>query len=217
MRSGLALLLACSTAALLARPAMGQGATTEGRLREALRAATEKVHALEREREKQAAGEAALRQELETLRGRLAAAVRGAERPSQVAELKARLAAEAEAGATAAARLEQCQAASGASVQEAKAWEDERARLAGEVTSLRERLARSDARNARLYAIGKDILAWLDRLGFGAALAAREPFLGVKRVELENAAMDFEDELLEQKGGNGPEEGRPPHPPSADR
>lgn len=203
MRSGVALFVACVAAVLAAGPALGQGATTEARLREALRAATARVDALEREREKQATAEAALRKELDSLRSRLAAEVRAPERPSQVAELKARLAAEVEAAANAAAkaaaRLEECQAASGVSAQAAQSREDERTKLAGDVTSLRERLAQSEARNARLYAVGKDILDWLDRLGFGKALAAREPFLGLRRVELENVALEFEDKLLEQK------------------
>lgn len=200
MRPTAALLLACAAAAL--RPgatAADQG--TENRLREALRSTTAQLRALEDERAGRAAAEAALQKELEAARAEAAAARRaGAARPSRAeGDLKQRLAEQSEAAAKATSALSACEAKVRAGAETALGAEGERNRLAAEVTSLGERLAQSRARNERLYQVGKELIDWLSRMGFGDALAAREPVLGLKRVQLENAAQDFEDRLLEQK------------------
>ena len=47
--------------------------------------------------------------------------------------------------------------------------------------------------------MGNDILDWLSKAGFGDALLAREPLIGIKRVELENIEQDYQDKLLDQR------------------
>lgn len=201
MRATTVVLLACAAAAALRPAAAAADAATENRLREALRSTTAQLRALEDERAGRGAAEASLKKELESLRAELAAARRaGAPRPSRAeADLKQRLAEQAEAASRSAASLSACEAKATTSSAAAAGAEGERARLASEVTALEGRLVESRARNARLYRVGKDLIDWLSRVGVGAALAAREPVLGLKRVELENAAQIFEDRLLDQK------------------
>jgi chromosome segregation ATPase len=199
------ILLLVLVAAAAARPAVARAADSgnESRLRDALRSATAQVRTLEDERATLQARQAALQKEVEALRDQVAAAKRAAAQwgaqSGKVAGLKAQLGEEADARAKLAASLAKCEAAAQATSSSVRAEEAERARVENEVASLKERLAQTEARNARMYQVGKDILDWLDKLGFGAALAAREPFLGLKRVELENTAQDFEDKLLAHK------------------
>ena len=190
-RTAALLLLAAS---MLPSPAGAQGAT-EARLREALRTTTAQLRAAEDERARLAASEAALKEELAAAKAQSARRAN----PREVDDLKAKLAdasqklaAETEAGRKSAQALAECQAAS---------QDTSRARdgLQGDVAALRERVAAAEAKNARMYAVGREIIDWLSNMGFGAALAARDPFLGLKRVELENAAQDYDDKLLDQK------------------
>ncbi len=202
MRATATLLLACAAVAALGPGAAAADAATENRLREALRSATTQLRTLEDEKAGRAAAEAALKKELETVRAELVAARRAgaAARPSRADDdLKRRLAEQSEAATTAASALSACEARVRTGAEAALGAEGERTRLAAEVTSLQERLTQSRTRNERLYRVGKELIDWLSRMGFGDALAAREPVLGLKRVQLENAAQDFEDRLLEQK------------------
>ncbi len=177
-------------------------AAVEARLRDALRAATAQVRALEDERAAGQAREASLKKELETLRmqPKTAAACRPADRSDrELADLRRRLAEQSESAEKLSQGLDQCQAAEREGAEAARRKEDERGRLAGETAALHERLVVVEAKNERLYQLGKEIIEWLADMGVGAALAAREPFLGLRRVELENVAQNFEDMLLEQK------------------
>jgi chromosome segregation ATPase len=199
------LLLAAALTALAALPPAARAdAATETRLRDALRAATSQARALEEERATWQAKEAKLQAELEALRKDLAA-TRGrprgcGEAERRLEEARQKLAQQAEESGKVSASLAQCQSTGQDARKAAQVSEDERARLSAEATALRDRVAAAEVRNAQLYRTGKDILDWLSRLGVGAAVAAREPFLEVKRVELENTAQDFEDKLLEHRG-----------------
>jgi colicin import membrane protein len=194
--------------ALLAPGLARAESPTEARLRDALRAAQGQVKALEDERAAAQADEArqkqdqaalkALRVENAALKAQLAAAQRSAGGGPQVAALKAQLDEHAALVASQRESLQRCEAAAQQLDASTRAVEELRGRLA-ELEALKARAAACDARNARLYRVGKDIIDWLSRLGVGDAVAAREPFLGLKRVELENAAQDFEDKLLEHR------------------
>jgi len=60
-------------------------------------------------------------------------------------------------------------------------------------------LAVAQAKNARLYALGKEILERYRRVGFGDVLVSREPFIGKARVRLENDAERLGDRLYQTK------------------
>ena len=192
----LALLLVLVSAAALRPGAARADAATETKLRDALRAATAQARTLEDDKARLQASEAALRKEVEELRKR-PAQKEGGDR--KAAELQRRIGEQAESTSRLKGSLEKCEAASREAVEGARATEQERARLATEGTALQARLAAGDARNVRMYQVAREVLDWIDRLGPGEAYEARDPFLGLKRVELENVAQDYRDRLLEQK------------------
>jgi chromosome segregation ATPase len=203
MRSSSAAILACIVLSLLLPASASAQSASDTRLREALRTTTTQLRAAEDERARLQASEAALKAELEAVRAEAATAKRSGASRRQVDELNAKLAEatrelaeQREAGKKASEALAQCQA----SAQDtAHAKDEQEKRLGGEVASLGERIAALEEKNAQMYRVGKDVIDWLSAKGFGAALAAREPFLGLKRVELENAAQDYEDKLVAQK------------------
>ena len=208
MRSTSVVLLAFLLTAALRPVTARADPATETRLREALRSATSQLRTLEDEHGKRQSKEAEQQKEIESLRSQLAkprpAPGRGggrrvAELEQRVAELSDANAALREANGKLNASVAQCEKATQGASEAARSKEDERARLAAQVSSLDDRLSASEARNGRMYKVGKDIIDWLSKVGVGAAIAAREPFLGMKRVELENVAQDYEDKLLEQK------------------
>jgi hypothetical protein len=193
------ILLLASVALLLPRLARADGAA-EARLRDALRSATAQVRTLEDEVATSKSKEAALQKEIEALR----AHSRVPPPPPQhsdreVAELRRQLAEQNAANRNLIESAVKCQAASRERAEASRACEEERAKLAPQVSGCAERLANAEAKNERLFGVGKGILDWLSKVGVGAAIAAREPFLGVKRVELENAAQDWEDALHAQR------------------
>jgi hypothetical protein len=172
---------------------------SEARLREALRSTTLQLRTAEEERAAGKAREAALEKELEALKAQPKVAPPPKANPREVAELKRRIAELGEAAGKTESELARCRADSRQAGDALEAKESERVREAVEVALLREKLAAVETKNERLYQLGKDLLDWLEHRGVGAKIAAREPFLGLKRVELENTAQDFEDKLLEQK------------------
>jgi chromosome segregation ATPase len=186
----------CLAAAALAPSAAVADAASEARLRDALRAATTQLRALEDEKGRWQASEATLQKEIEVLRKK-PPPKEGSDR--KAADLQRKLSEQADGASQLRASLDQCQAASRNAADAARALETERSRLATEATQLQARLADGEARNGRMYRVGKEILDWIDEMGPGEAYAAREPFLGLKRVELENIAQDYRDKLQEQK------------------
>jgi hypothetical protein len=76
--------------------------------------------------------------------------------------------------------------------------ETARARLAAQVPVLRQLVADREAKNIALYKLGDDILTRYERFGLGDALGAKEPFIGVSRVKLENLVQDYKDKLRDQ-------------------
>jgi chromosome segregation ATPase len=191
-RPPLAALLAGAAAALLPATPLAQAPSAEARLREALRAATVQVRALEDERAAWQAKEAALQKEVEALKAKVVAP---APRPQvgarELAELRGQVAQQAEAAARAAASLERCEAERG---DAARAREEERSRLQAQAARVAEQLAAAEGKNERIYRVAKETLDWLQREGVGG-----EPFLGLRRVALENAVQDREDRLVEQR------------------
>jgi len=193
----LSFFVALTLAPAAASPADG---SSDARLRDALRNATTQLRALEDEQAKWQAKEAGYKKELEALHAELADTKRGAAKRGEDRALKKQLADQAEESAKAAASLAQCQKEAGerasADAARAKERDDERTELAGRVDGLEHRAADCEARSVRLVATGKELLQWLG----GVHGSICEPFLKLRRVELENKAQAFEDRLLEQEG-----------------
>jgi len=55
------------------------------------------------------------------------------------------------------------------------------------------------AKNKELFDIGTELLGAYDRKDLGDVLLAKEPFTGIKRVELETMIQDFKDRLADQR------------------
>ncbi len=181
------------------RPASASAAdpSADARLREALRAATTQLRALEEEQAKWQAKEAQYRKDLDALRAELAEAKKGAASKGESRALKQLLAEQAEASAKASEALAQCRKDADAGAARAKEREEERAAMTGRMDGLASRASGCEARTSRMVAAGKAFLGWIARPG-----NVCEPFLGLRRVALENRAQQFEDELLAAATGS---------------
>jgi chromosome segregation ATPase len=198
-RQSVVLAFIAAAAALGPVSALAQSAA-EAKLRDALRSATAQLRTLEDEKAAWKTKEAALEKELEALRAQPKTVVAPPKRSDrEVAEVKKQLADQTAATQRVMVALAKCQEDFGERAAAVRSCEDERGRLAPESAHLHEKLAAAEAKNERLFRVGKDIIDWLNEKGMGAALAAREPFLGRKRVQLENEAQNWEDRLVEQR------------------
>lgn len=77
--------------------------------------------------------------------------------------------------------------------------ENERARLAGEVILLQRKVEDQQRKNAALFKIGNEVLTRYEHFGLGDALAAKEPFIGITRVKMQNLVQDYKDQLSDQR------------------
>ena len=50
-----------------------------------------------------------------------------------------------------------------------------------------------------MFRTANEILTRYERFGLGEALAAKEPFVGVTRVKLENLIQEYEDKLVDER------------------
>lgn len=181
-----------------ARSAESQG---EARLREALRSATAQMRALEDERARWHATDTEQKKEIESLKAQLAAARSKARREqAPPPELTRRLEEQAEANQKLTATLAERQAAAREAAETARSKDEQSARLTAQVSLLTDRAAACEEKNARLYQLTREFVQRFEKEGIGdALLGTLEPFLGLRRVQLENFSQDFQDKLLEQK------------------
>ena len=98
-----------------------------------------------------------------------------------------------------------------------KQWKDaytQAAQLAAEKEAARSQYAMQAAvlqrtvddretKNLALYKLGSDILKRYEQFGLGDAISAKEPFVGVSRVKLENLVQDYKNKLLDQAVTSG--------------
>ena len=176
---------------LLAAAEARADAATEAKLRDALRATTAQLRGLEDEKARWQRTEADLRAEIQTMRGLSLPPTKSSDK--EVAALNRRVRELSDANGQLRASLSKCEARP-AVAPAAGQTDEEKKRLAGEVTGLKEKLAGSEEKNLEMYRVSKELLAWMEKVGVGG-----EPFFGWKRVELENIAQEYGDKLLEQK------------------
>jgi len=199
MRRGHALLLI--TLLLGASQAFGQATSLENRLREQLRATTTELQTI---KDNQAALEARVAAAERDAAN--AKAAKPAAAPADTARLRA---AAADANALAAARGSELAAANdklaamSADLAKVRAESErvQQAAAANTATLTRANTAIADciAKNARLTSVANEILDAYRRIDFGTVLASREPFVGKKRLALEQAAQDYDDRLRSEK------------------
>lgn len=73
----------------------------------------------------------------------------------------------------------------------------ERDRLQASLVKETAVVASCQAKNIQLYVLSHQILDAYARVGLGAVMITREPFLGLKRVQLENAVQRDEDKIYD--------------------
>ncbi len=96
--------------------------------------------------------------------------------------------------------------------QLAKKTEGERDKLAAEATLLKRVVADQRVKNGKMFEIGNEILTRYEKFGFGTAITAREPFVGLTRVKLETLIEEYGGKLAEQRLkaiGNTPSSEKP--------
>jgi len=93
------------------------------------------------------------------------------------------------------ASLEQTRSSGEQAAQLARDKEAERARLEGRLQQREAQLGDCVARNRKLYDTGREILGAYESVDVVDVLRRREPFTGLKKVELENLVQDYGDRL----------------------
>jgi septal ring factor EnvC (AmiA/AmiB activator) len=91
-------------------------------------------------------------------------------------------------------------------VEVANTKEAQRAKFESQAILLQRRVENDEAKNLALYKLGKEVLDRYEKFGLGTAITAREPFVGITKVKLENLVQDYSDKLLDQtvKPGQNP-------------
>jgi peptidoglycan hydrolase CwlO-like protein len=80
----------------------------------------------------------------------------------------------------------------------AKATEGKRAELASAIVVLNRQVADQRTKNAEMYRIATEVLDRYAGFSLGTAITAREPFVGITRVKLENLVQEYSLQLSNQ-------------------
>ena len=157
----------------------------------------------------------ALKKELDSTKARLRAANGGGRK---VRELQASLVQSKAETDKANLALQQAQAQLGQykdayakAADQVRALTTDRDRLQASLTKETAVVASCQAKNVQLYVLSHQILDAYARVNLGAVMVTREPFLGLKRVQLENAVQRDEDKLYDAQCDLTP----PPAPQAA--
>jgi hypothetical protein len=190
-RRGRKRVLAASILGLFAAsPASAQ--SLEDRLRDQLRSTLNQLHELQDQQAALQAQKAAAEQERDALKAQLATA------QTQVAHVGESAAVKAQAQALASEVEKYKEAASQASGT-AQQVQTDRDKLQTALGDTQKQLGSCEGKNAKLLKLGNDILDAYQQFDVGDAIAANEPLISLKRVELENMAQDFDDRLHQDK------------------
>nr|WP_202126922.1 hypothetical protein [Cupriavidus sp. SW-Y-13] len=197
--------------ALAASGAQAQQATMEERLRNQLRITTTQLQQAQNELAALKAGQpqagagnagsagntdsASLKKELEATRAQLAAE-RGAREKLADAARQSQLQGQGVAE-KAASQVAQFRGAYDELLRMARGIDAERQKLASEATTQKAALQRCETANAKLYAVGQDILRAYETVDLTTVMASRQPFAAQSRVRYEQIAQDYGDKLYE--------------------
>ncbi|HVM59340.1 MAG TPA: phage major capsid protein [Verrucomicrobiae bacterium] len=178
--------------------------TVETRLRDRLRDTLLQLRAAETDRAALQAAQAQAADENKALTERLQAVTKQAEANRQAAQtaaqtadgLKAQVSRQEKEIADLKEATESCKLAAAATHKK----DAEQIKLADDAVVQLERLVSDrQEKNLELYKTASEILQRYQNFGLGRALAAREPFVGITRVKLENLVQDYKDKLLDSR------------------
>lgn len=205
-------LVAAALIALAPAHAVAQESTEE-RLREALRSATIQQRALEDERTRLQAQNAEYERLIQALQAEVAARPDPAAVAAMEVDFNSRLETKTEAISQLGGHLDQLRGNLGQLSENLENWkaayeeaaniarttEAARAQLEAQNVVLTERATSCEVKNAELFNVGNEILDRYSGVSLADTLAIREPFVGFKRVELQNLVQDYQDKLLDQR------------------
>ncbi len=174
--------------------------TVETQLRERLRDTVFQLRAAETERATLQAAQAQSADEKKVLTEKLEAITKEANANRLAAKavdrLKSQVADQDKEIGQVKEAIESCRQAA----ELARNKETERAKRADEAVIELERLvADRQAKNLALYKIASEILQRYQQFSLGDAIRAREPFIGITRVKLQNQVQDYQDKLLNER------------------
>ncbi|OAM90177.1 phage major capsid protein [Termitidicoccus mucosus] len=184
--------------------AQQQDNTMELRLREALRSTTLQLRAAESERAELQVRQEETAQERDALKKQVSALSKQGERDraeaaAQIEGLKGLVVTQEEKAAQLASELKKWREAAEQSAELAQARERARDALEIRVAELERTVADRERKNVELVKVAREILDRLEKFGLGDAIKAREPFIGAKRVQIQNLVQDYQDKILDQK------------------
>ncbi len=88
-------------------------------------------------------------------------------------------------------------------IQLAKDKEEARAHMAVQVVLLQRTVDDRETKNLALYNLGNEILTRYEKFSLGDALGAKEPFTGLARVKLQELVQDYKDKISDQRVSPG--------------
>jgi len=183
-----------------ATPAAEPTQTAETQLRERLRATLLQLRAAETERAALQATQAQSADEKKALTERNEALTKQVNANKQTAQVMETLKAQVARQDQEIAQLKEAMENGRQATAVARTKEAEQAKLVKEVVFGLERLVVDrQAKNLTLYKIASEILQRYEKFGLGDALTAREPFVGITRVKLQNLVQDYQDKLLNER------------------
>jgi hypothetical protein len=196
MRALLTLAVLVLLSGLVALPARAQQSETD-RLRDALRAAIVQTRTLEDERVSLQAKQAESDRDRERLKKEVDATKNQLKTAEQqykeaVETFNQRLKENADA-------FDKWKAAYEEAADLARSKEAERAKFEAEGKIFKASTKVCAQRNIKLVAIGKDLLQKLESVELGDQIAAQEPVIGFKAVDVKNMLQDYQDKILEQR------------------
>ncbi len=169
---------------------------SDARLRELLRTTTQELRTAQDDLAALQATMATKERERTVLVTQLSALTRrSATERDETAKLQSKLAAKDEEIARLNSELEKWKTMLGRENDLAQTAEAERARLAQQISALERTVADREAKNVALVKIANEILARYEK----ERAMGLEPFLGLKRVELEALVQGYSDKILDQK------------------
>jgi chromosome segregation ATPase len=77
--------------------------------------------------------------------------------------------------------------------------ESDKRQLEGVKVRQEKEIASCESKNLKLYQTGRDLMTRFEQKSCGEILAQKEPFTGLKRVEVENLLEEYRDKLDDQK------------------
>jgi chromosome segregation ATPase len=204
MKLHLRLLLTSSVllAGALAAPGQEQ-ASTESRLRDALKNTMLQLRTVTTDRDNLQAQVTDLQSQNDTLTKQLAdlkksSAAEHDTDSNAITVLKGQVSDQEDSIAKLQTSLDAWKKSQQQAVDIANKTEDKRAKLAELSIHLQRIVDDQKRKNEEMYKIGMELLDRYEKFGLGEALTAREPFTGITRTKFETLVQDYEDKLVDQ-------------------